>query len=332
MCTYGVQPWWTFAAIAASVTMLANFTYLKDHIPDWLSRLDDLAALATEQHARFIRTARESDLRLTRRKHDSTESLRPAADDGENPIVPSTPWAPPPHPDGTGVLHGRRKRKPGSSWSGASGPQRYRMRSMVVVYYDSVIQDAFELLVRNIASARNQLRKGKTAAGFQRRMASLHAEVNAFPDDVGSLNPKILRPAGSGLDRRGLSGAGVDPCDAADQNLETAQSLCEVAAHQILRDGDCDEEIREIRTRLERCRDVATAEVESLQAKEAPEPLEQAPKLEETSITSDLAVSVSVAETKPATYAAVGAIEVDNDSDASSVHIDLTAFRRTRRA
>lgn len=165
---------------------LKSFTHLTDSIPDWLLKLDQLAIQVAEQHSRFARLSHTqfTGIRLSK-KHDSTESLRPPKDDVDEPAtinlaetsVPPKDIPPPSQPAVNNIPLAKdikRKRKSGSAdLSGASGPRRYRTRSMVIVYYDSAIQEAFESLVRGIAGARNNLRKGKTAASFKARMASI---------------------------------------------------------------------------------------------------------------------------------------------------------------
>lgn len=337
---------------------LSSFTNLTDNIPDWLVKLDQLAAQVAEQHSRFTTLTHFAHVKLTR-KHDSTESLRPKDDDGipptSNPdpnlngngnnrdaamvINTSIPSGPldmsNANVDGAVILRDvRRKRKPRSSFSGASGPRQYRTRSMIIVYYDSAIQEAFESLVRNIASARNVLRKGKTAVSFKARMASLGMDETLFagPGDMGMRSPKAIRsrfqrnPSASPTEH-------VPAFEEADQHLEAAQSLCEVAAHQFLRDGDCSDEIEGTKTRFHDCLGVAQREADQLRLRKSQESVESVAgdkPDEPKAVAMDEKVDLSAV--KAATYADVGTIEVDNESDASSVHIDLTAFRRPRRA
>lgn len=214
---------------------------------------------------------------------------------------------------------------------------------MVIVYYDSAIQEAFETLVRNIASARNNLRKGKTAASFKARMALLGMEETSFglANELTMINPKIMR---SRLQRANQRDSDRQPplyvpaFDDTDRDLEAAQSLCEVAAHQFLRDGNCTEEIEGTRQRFQNCLRVAQREADLLRQQKQQEPVAgepvEAPVEAPVDVPNILALDekVDLLAAKPISYAGVGTIEVDNDeSDASSVHIDLAAFRRGRR-
>lgn len=59
-----------------------------------------------------------------------------------------------------------------------------------------------------------------------------------------------------------FSAGGGDVYDQLDKGLEFVQSMCEHAAHQFLRDGDCAEEIEKIQKRLQQVRDGAEKEME----------------------------------------------------------------------
>lgn len=57
-------------------------------------------------------------------------------------------------------------------------------------------------------------------------------------------------------------GAESDVYDELDKGLEFVQSMCEHAAHQFLRDGDCGEEVTKIKQRLSQTKDLASNEME----------------------------------------------------------------------
>lgn len=129
--------------------------------------------------------------------------------------------------------------------------------------------------------------------------------------------------------------------DKADGDLEAAQNLCEVAAHQFLRDGDCGEELAGTRERFEDCFMTAKEEVQRLRAERSndteADTTNSASAARKPAQADNSAVVVAAEKiqapripTVP-TLTTSGTIEVDDDSDASSVHIDLSAFRRTRR-
>ena len=342
---------------------LTSFTHLTENIPDWLTKLEDLAAQVVEQHSRFTKLTHLTQLKLSRRRRGSTESLRPN-DDGDINQTTAVPLNENSSSGDPGVLNSnfdsakamgdvKRKRKC-STVSGASGIRRYRTRSMIIVYYDSAIQDAFESLVRHIASARNNLRKGKTAATFKARMIALGMEENPFaPGDFAMLSSRTMpvpRSSRTGKPTLPASRVGKPPervpaFEEADKDLEAAQNLCEVAAHQFLRDGDCTEEIQGTRLKFYSCLQTAQQEVELLRKEQKKSEEPKTPKSEEpekedipaeqsTPKIITLSEKVDLSDTQPKTgcYTGINSIEVDDGiSEASSVHLDLSAFRRPRR-
>ncbi|KAL9044421.1 MAG: hypothetical protein Q9214_002441 [Letrouitia sp. 1 TL-2023] len=335
-----------------SMDAVKSFTYLTDNIPLWLTKIDQLAAEAAQQHARFIRMSQSdfTKIRLSKKKHDSTESLRPPKDDiddthnaapifvTETPVQPGdTPPSSHPAVNSAAIITKdiRRKRKPASAnLSAASGPQKYRTRPMIIVYYDSAIQEAFDSMVRNIAGARNSLRKGRTTATFKARMASIGIGEELPADDPGTFDPQLLVKK---VRRDPLANSNT-AFDAADKELEEAQNLCEVAAHQFLRDGDCNEEIGGTIQRFKSCLSIAEKEIEKLRAEESKERDDQSrfpeliPHAEEPKAENMPLVSNKMEGPRLPTYSTTnGVIEVDSDSDAGSIQLDLTAFRRMRR-
>lgn len=344
--------------MAPQIDALQSFIHLNDSVPSWLSNLDQLFASVTDHNARFLELARFST-RLLPNKNASTESLREGpvqqyAVQGHTAAKANDLYVPPnsvhqclPHASrarNAPINVNLRKRK-GSNASVISGQPRYRTKSMVVVYYDSAVQESFESLFRSIASARNNLRKGKTSASFKARIASLCTgeASNLAAGELSNLNPKTMKAA---LGRRTLGPEfGADDkllaFDEADKDLEVTQNLCEVAAHQCLRDGDCRLEIEAMRKRFENCRIIAKREVERLKEEEAREQEEKevaAKPVEEEQLLQLPAVKCIEATINPPPplkeikFAGTGIIEIDDGSDKESVHIDLSAFRtRTRR-
>lgn len=220
---------------------------------------------------------------------------------------------------------------------------------MIVVYYDSAIQDAFEALVRSIAGARNTLRKGKTTASFKARMASMGMggdDPFAGPSQFAMLNPKIRGGfgRGTGLGLRDSPDSKMKEFEDTDKDLETAQNLCEVAAHQFLRDGDCRLEIEGTRKKFKAVLEIATKEVERLkeedereradEAKIAAETQAQDEALEEKSPIIELLQEKTMTPEpiKQINFTGTGTIEIDDGSDADSVQIDISAFRSNIRA
>ncbi|KAI9649824.1 hypothetical protein NHQ30_002406 [Ciborinia camelliae] len=80
-----------------------------------------------------------------------------------------------------------RKRKTESLASGNSQVPKYRTRSMIIVYYDSAVQTAFEELVKFVSGNRNAMRKGKMATKMaeMRRAAEMEAEGESDEESEG---------------------------------------------------------------------------------------------------------------------------------------------------
>lgn len=350
---------------------LQSFAYLKDNLPIWTSKLHELSRQVAERHAEFTRLSQTCSLDSFRKKRTgSTESLRPCDTPNHEKstfAIPDSPVSPVRieiNPSSKHLFREyreeklRRKRKSSSIMSGASGPQKFRSRMSVIVYYDSAIQEGFEMLVRQISGARNNLRKGKTAASFKARISSLQMEESPFGGE-GSIqlrNPNIPRLPKCRNGPYITETNANEAFDQADKHLETAQSLCEVGAHQFLRDGNCSEEIAATKDRFQSCLRVAEQQVKILQAEEQKEREEEErrkqyldsqetrdeqvqqmdmDKLEEPQMQVQVEVDKIVARTPGENFQSgmvgLDTIEVDDASDTSSVHIDLTAFRSARR-
>ncbi|KAI9862019.1 MAG: hypothetical protein M1824_001764 [Vezdaea acicularis] len=340
---------------------LNSVTFLSENIPAWLVALDDLRSKIFSRQAELAQLNDIHQLKTTRPK-GSTESLRPKEDNDiaistEDPMAdhPAVmPLAPPgtipksqPTADNSNPANalqtqqmsqqGRRKRKQGSMLSEASGPSKYRTRSMIIVYYDSQVQEAFDNLFKKIAIARNNIRKAKMAAKMQTISAS-----------VGAYDP---RSPFTGLD--GSMALGRMPYrrmsrtrasdektiyDTIDAGLELAQGLCETGAHQFLRDGDCTSEIESIRKRLNEVHAEAEKEAEKLREAERV-------KVEKKEAAADTAAEAPVApegkgkhnDTKqektssmPEPPRGTGIIEVDSDSGSEYEIPPALSWQRSR--
>jgi hypothetical protein len=365
---------------------MTSFVYLTDTLPNWIQQVKGLSTHASKKHAEYVA---EYTRRLTkiRSKKERTPSLASIQTHKNEPVEP--PPAPPatpeildrpaestPEPPTPDPLHippleagnkyllaqAQRKRKLGSSIrSGASGPQKFRSKHMVVIYYDAYLQEQLDTLVKGIGGARNNLRKGKlsrsASRGFQ--LPSFGRASHQGNYGIPSLNG-FKNPPTSYLSV--LTDSKVQPTNHqptadeaftnADKHLEGAQSLCETAAHQVLRDGDCSIELNSVVTKLESALEIATAAVVQLREEEA-EQKEQAGNPTQTdpettpltdtsslpsltnSSTSKLVSSLSEKMEFPPPTLAVGfggvtEIEVDDDSDQESIVVDISKFRAVR--
>lgn len=228
------------------------FQFISNNAPEWISILESLERKVKERQDHISRVPVPAR-RL--KKTGSNESIRPKSDSedirsGQVEVL-SAPQdndlANPIHPQH--LLLNSRKRKTASVLSNDSAaPAKYRTRSMIVVYYDSEIQKSFEQIVRYIGTARNSIRKARTAHRME-----LLASGQAF-NLLGSSPRSGYAPLALFASARGPSprpeepgaNSGDRPTDtfaSTDAALEKAQSLCERGAHQFLREGDCEAEI-----------------------------------------------------------------------------------------
>lgn len=247
-----------------------SFTFLQDNIPQWLQDVTGLEKRATAMQEDLVKTP-VSTSPFAMHTTDSIKSIRQermgaiAEEAAQSQGAQTDPL-------------GNRKRKTLSVLSGpASGPSRYRPRTMVVVSYDGDMQKSFELLVRAIGTGRNMLRKAKMEAKMNELAAlagSSEDEDEADDEENDAIMAKVsYRPRMSSMRaraaaRRGggraVGGGAATPValfDTTDKTLEHAQSLCEKAAHVTLRDGDCRKELEGMRKSFADVLDTARTEV-----------------------------------------------------------------------
>lgn len=183
----------------------------------------------------------------------------------------------------------RKRHRSQSIVSVEGNPAAYRSRSMIIVYYDSYVEGFFEELVKFVSASRNLMRKAKMAAKVAqiKRMAEMDNQDDDDDDDTESpsrplpslrylsstrtsaISPSLSRATGARGGAGGKDSSG-DFYDKLDKGLEYVQSMCERAAHQFLRDGDCNEEINNISTRLAETKELAIKESERI-LREEPE-------------------------------------------------------------
>ncbi|KAF2083125.1 hypothetical protein K490DRAFT_70169 [Saccharata proteae CBS 121410] len=232
---------------------------------------------------------------------------------------------------------------------------------MIVVYYDSEVQKAFENLVRNIGTGRNILRKGKMAA----RMEAMAATANLHDDDddhsLNDMDDDHYDPLLAKIGYRPRGGIGAfrttrtmgpgarfdndreaETYDLADVALEKAQSLCERGAHQSLRDGDCRTELEGVRESFEKVVQLCQTEVQRLEEKKVlkqqreTEAQQKMKKQEEEDSMQDSATGSIEIVHHPALHhhppnTMVADIEVDEDSDDGEYALPtLPPMRSTR--
>ncbi|CAI4210867.1 unnamed protein product [Parascedosporium putredinis] len=178
----------------------------------------------------------------------------------------------------------RKRHRSQSIVSVEGNPAAYRSRSMIIVYYDSYVESFFEELVKFVSASRNLMRKAKMAAKVAqiKKLAELDNQDDDDDDDDDPNAPST--PAITQVSQQcpligtiscvcsprseGYGGEASDFYDKLDKGLEYVQSMCERAAHQFLRDGDCNEEIGNISRRLGETKELADKEMERIKVEE----------------------------------------------------------------
>ncbi|OAL04047.1 hypothetical protein IQ06DRAFT_291668 [Phaeosphaeriaceae sp. SRC1lsM3a] len=250
-----------------------SFAFLNDNIPQWLQDITGLEEKVAAMQEDVIRAPVLASP-FPKRRTDSIESIK------HDRMGAIKEEAAPSQSGQTDPTAGR-KRKTMSIQSGrASGPSRYRPRTMVVVKYDGDMQKSFELLVRAIGTGRNMLRKAKMEAKMN-ELAALAGpsddEDEADDDEDEAILAKVsYRPHMSSMRTRQQPSSGaITPAaifDTTDKTLEHAQVLCEKAAHVLLRDGDCRTELGGMRKNFSDVLETAKIEVTKCTAARTQEP------------------------------------------------------------
>ena len=239
------------------------FSYLDGNIPQWFDNVAEIQQKMVALQSELSKIPVSRSLPFKKRT-GSMESIRDldAIREGTQPAETQAHQSEPT----------TRKRKEPSLLSGQqSGPSKLRARTMIVVTYDGQIQTAFEQLVRAIGTGRNMLRKAKMAAKLE-AMAALagSSDEDEDDDDSHAIMSKIGYRHRSGLPSMRArapvrmpttNGTPIERFDTADKALEEAQALCERAAHQSLREGDCRKELEGVRRHFTQVVDIAKDEV-----------------------------------------------------------------------
>ncbi|RHZ74026.1 hypothetical protein CDV55_109087 [Aspergillus turcosus] len=338
---------------------LGAFSYLCDNLPAWIDQVSELAAYTAAKHAEFTEAYKKyAPARPRRRKNSSVCSIR--TDD----IFPSSQnrgtsveatqgtsiTAPGAKTTQIRLIGNPRKRSADGSPSIGSGDATVdfvSIRHNVVIHYDGHTQKSLEEMVRNIGTARNNMRRGKLS----------QISLGGLRSRIGNQDSRKSRPAQALLDQvdgsdgdgdilsniRSMRTRGPPPAEASssrappketvfdvvDKQLELAHCHCETAAYQFLRYGDCSAELKSVVENFRSLLTLATKEAQSLKGEQPDESSKEEVKTE----------SVTVPPTKTAAEphrdkpvaSCNDEIEVDDASSISSVEsIDIKAFRAYR--
>ena len=336
------------------------FSSLSESIPPWIERVSDLVSHTTAKHAEFV--AEYSKLTATGKRPTSSSSRKsknsslhthrdghpPGNTDSTSPLQQDQPDHEPVIDPLTALRLQRYYQSSSRRNVGAAAPPRSpnnphgpsgRNRRHLVVRYDSHAQAALEGLVRDIGGARNNIRKGRMnhmmKYGF-----GMNSTISPSRKDPTKPVCRASRASLSTMPPHPSSAGRATPFDNIDKLLESAQSLCETAAYQFLRNGDCSSELNQTKGQLSSVLGAVQFELERAKAEREEIEREEAKKADmkpETEETKDkekeeaAAVpnsTVKKVDKDPLEPSAI--IEVDDDSDNSSVSIDFGAFRRSR--
>lgn len=344
----------------AAMDALGAFTHLESNLPVWITRISDLAAHTSRKHTEYVEAYRRHAFVKSRRRKSSsvcsihTDDLVPIAQqkapvsdavDGSTTNSKDAP-APP--------QYAGRKRGTDEAPS-IDSRDRYALvstRHNVIIEYDGHTQKVLEEVVREIGVARNNIRRGRMSmmqrAGL--RSGLLNKSVNTGSSNTaGGDSPlPVLASIRSTRVGAGVIGASrsltsirnESPFDFADKQLELAHGLCETAAYQVLRSGDCGTELDGVEEKFKMLLEATKNEIQRLEAEncreraQAEAPTEETPaKPPLTSTAARLARIQALASSKSSSDTRVdtsGAIEVDDASSISAESIDLSAFRSSR--
>ncbi|KKY26988.1 hypothetical protein UCRPC4_g01335 [Phaeomoniella chlamydospora] len=337
---------------------LSSFVYLTENVPTWLTQVEELSAHTTKKHSEFaaeytrlLKHARPKKTKSpslvsnrSTEKVSEHEKTTPKSHISSSYPAPGTHLELNPLDAGNKYLfaNARRQKKTtggASMRSGASGSLKFRQRHAVVIYYDSYVQESFESMVKNIGIARNNLRKGKKARSLARgpMFPSFNPSANGFSFQTDKLSQNLMMAQVNINPKNNFSlptppnSASDDSFfDLADKNLEQAQSFCETAAHQFLRDGDSTLELRATKEKLEMVAELAKATVERLREEErVQKQLEEAEAAADKNENEKQVDPLPIVDINPLAVPktnTLAAIEVDSDGDGDD-DLDLSQFR-----
>lgn len=351
--------------MAAQLTdPITSFRYIVDNVPSWRSQIADLTSYALKRYDDYASEYQRlvSQGRTRKQKTASISSIHGSEDfavhrkpGSKTADVPGSGSLDPFEAGNRFILtQAQRRRRPGTSIrSNASGPKQQRSKKLVVIYYDSHLQEELDKLVKAFGTARNMLRKGKlsytAAKGFA--LPSLGRRDNLIPNPLSRSIPSLSKATTE--PNMVMVSPGVQGLfSQIDKEIERVQTWCEVAAHQAIRDGDVQSEMENSASKLDVVLAMANSAVETLEAEKT--------VIEVTNVSDTASMSGSVSSSQPTLHEMpsldlaptkllspaierrglqrpvlsnvqsepnghllTGAIEVDDDDDTESSEVDL---------
>ncbi|KAJ5457647.1 hypothetical protein N7475_009035 [Penicillium sp. IBT 31633x] len=340
-----------------SMDALGAFTHMKDNLPTWIVRVSELAAHTHKRHNEYSEAyRRHANFKTRRRKNSSVCSIHT---DNLVPIAQRKNPSPEPAMTDTAEDMSEQNQRSGRKRSIGEAPsvdssEEYAFvstRHNVIIEYDGHTQQTLEAIVRDIGVARNNIRRGKMAmmprTGLRGSLLSKGVNLNVnTPGGMGQVAAPLscVRSTRTTAGLIGVSGTSAlrkdSPFDFADKQLELAHSLCETAAYQVLRCGDCGTELDGVEENFKILLEAAINEVDRLTAekkqqeeheqKQQDGTAEEGPPKPLPSLSAARLARVSaIAASKPS-FTTADTIEVDDNSSLSAESIDISAFRSSR--
>ncbi|KAJ5980659.1 hypothetical protein N7481_007957 [Penicillium waksmanii] len=361
-------------AMASSMDALGAFSHLETNLPTWITRVSQLADHAAARHAAYSEAYRRHTSyksKPRRRKNSSVVSIHTdnfvplaqrddpkveeAVEDTETAVETETETETEKRPQTrdtpTPNQQAGRKRGTDEAPSIDSGDRHtfVSTRHNVIIEYDGHTQKALDEIVKDIGTTSDagrweQCREGGLRAGLLNRSAALTGSAaGGEPSALASLSCVRSTRTGAGLVGVTGSTSGIrkeSPFDYTDKQLEVAHGLCETAAYQVLRSGDCGTELDGVEEKFKMLLEMVTKEVERLREEKQKQEEEQAksPPVDSTEETDSKpppqpgrrSIAAITASAKKPTSESPGMIEVDDTSSISAESIDLSAFRSSR--
>ncbi|KAJ5713475.1 uncharacterized protein N7483_010656 [Penicillium malachiteum] len=352
----------------ASIDALGAFSHLQTNLPPWITRISELATHAAARHAEYSQAyQKHTTFKPRRRKNSSvrsihTDDLAPIAKQETPPsdaVEETTTTISTPKDEKVPAQQAGRKRGTDEAPSIDSGERHafVSTRHNVIIEYDGHTQKVLEEVVREIGIARNNIRRGKMSlmprggglrANLLNRTAGLNTQIGGVggvggePSPLSSLSCVRSTRTASGVVGVTGTSTGVrkeSPFDFADKQLELAHSLCETAAYQVLRSGDCATELDGVEENFKMLLEMTNSEVTRLEEEKKQREAQATEEEKENQATQPpnptaarLAriAAITANTSKQPTAVAMGTIEVDDDSSISAESLDLSALRRSR--
>ncbi|RDH27561.1 hypothetical protein BDQ94DRAFT_112504 [Aspergillus welwitschiae] len=333
----------------AQMDALGAFTHLTENIPSWIDGLAELSAYTAAKHAEYAEAYRRHvTVRPRRRKNSSVGSIRnkdlhsSAPETETRPqssaaAIHTTVTTPDTSQHQANVNPRKRGAEDAPSMEARDRDPLVSTRSNLTIHYDGHTQHVLEEMVCHIGTARNNIRKGRMSQlplpGYRSKMLDRSSRMNSLAPSLSPLDSgkddvlsSIRRARNRGPPMpRAREISKESPFDMAEKQLELAHGVCETAAYQFLRSGDCSTDLTSVEGKFKSLLDLATNEVRRLKAVQ---PEDQTVEEDKRKIPIVESAATTI-EADRQSLSKMDTIEVD-DSAQSVESIDLTAFRIKR--